>query len=162
MVSITSGDFNRDGTDDIALTWGTYYGPNYNTPCKAAVLYGSKLGNMLQKSKTFDLIYANSQIVRAAFTYGDINGDGTDELILGGQLVSDINKKVFSNRVIMMYNYNGDEDRFVLTYSENFEIIDEDQQGEDNKYFSSPACVANITTVKMNGVGKAALYIWTA
>jgi len=156
MVSITSGDFNRDGTDDIALTWGTYYGPNYNTPCKAAVLYGSKLGNMLQKSKTFDLIYANSQIVRAAFTYGDINGDGTDELILGGQLVSDINKKVFSNRVIMMYNYNGDEDRFVLTYSENFEIIDEDQQGEDNKYFSSPACVANITTVKMNGVGKAA------
>ena len=162
MVSITTGDFNRDGTDDIAISWGTYYGKDYNTSCKAAVLYGSKLGNMLQKSKPFELKYANSEIVRAAFTYGDINGDGTDELILGGQLVSDINKNVFSNRVIMMYNYDGDEDRFMLSYSENFKIIaDKDKQGnypegEDGFYHSSPACVANITTVKMNGAGKAA------
>jgi len=165
MVSITSGDFNRDGTDDIALTWGTYYGPDYKTACKAAVLYGSKLGDMLQKNKSFSLNYANSEIVRAAFTYGDVNGDGTDELILGGQLVSDINKKVLSNRVIMMYNYDGDQDAFILSYSNNFKVIeDKDKQGnypdgEDGLYYSSPASVVNIATVKMDGIGKAA-YIY--
>jgi len=162
MVSITTGDFNREGTDDIALTWGTYYGPEYNTPCKAAVLYGGKDSNMLQDSKSISLSYSNSEIVRAAFTYGDIDGNSTDELILGGQLVSDINNKVASTRVIMMYSYDGEDDEFDLYYSNNFKVIaDKDDNGkypagEDGLYWSTPACVANIAAVKMDGIGKAA------
>jgi hypothetical protein len=162
MVSATSGDFNEDGTDDIALTWGTYYGPGYNTSCKASVLYGDKYGKMLQTSKAINLSYSNSEIVRAAFTYGDIDGNQTDELILGGQLVSDINNKVTSTRVIMMYSYDGKNDKFTLNYANNFKVIaDKDKNGnppagEDGKYWSTPACVVNIAAVKMDGLGKAA------
>lgn len=162
MVSATSGDFNEDGTDDIALTWGTYYGPGFNTSCKASVLYGDKYGKMLQTSKAINLSYSNSEIVRAAFTYGDIDGNQTDELILGGQLVSDINNKVTSTRVIMMYSYDGKNDRFILNYANNFKVIEDKDRnnnypsGEDGLYWSTPACVVNIAAVKMDGLGKAA------
>lgn len=162
MVSVTSGDFNEDGTDDLALTWGTYYGPGYNTSCKASVLYGDKYGKMLQTSKAINLSYSNSDIVRAAFTYGDIDGNQTDELILGGQLVSDINNKVTSTRVIMMYSYDGKNDRFILNYANNFKVIEDKDKngrypaGEDGLYWSTPACVVNIAAVKMDGLGKAA------
>ena len=28
MVSLVSGDVNKNGIDDLAATWGYYYGPN--------------------------------------------------------------------------------------------------------------------------------------
>jgi len=159
MVSLSTGDFNRDGTDDLAMSWGVYYSSNYKNTSKAAILYGDKSNQMLQQEKPFDLSYGNSQLVRAAFAYADINGDDTQELILGAQSEDDINNGLMNTRVINLYNYNGPLDRFIPYSSDNFSLVDyEDDDGNlqtlgDGKYYSSPAMVANITPVRFGGRG---------
>lgn len=159
MVSLLAGDFNRDGTDDLAMTWGVYYSSDYKNNSKAVILYGDNKNEMLQKDKWFDLSYGNSQIVRAAFTCGDVNGDDTDEVILGGQSEDDINNGHMYTRVINMYTYNGDLDSFLPYSSDNFSLVQcEDEEGNlidlgDGKYYSSPAMVANISAVRFGGKG---------
>jgi hypothetical protein len=168
MVSLTSGDFNRDGTDDIALTWGYYYGDENNNACQAVVLYGSNT-NMLQVTRDIDLSYNTANIVRAAFTFGDIDGDNVDDLILGGQLASDIAGKNLNTRFIAIYTYDGTNDRFIQSTAKNFDLFEKKDgnyvhaamatRSIKDKYYSSPASTANIAAVNMNGVGKAA-YIY--
>lgn len=159
MVSLLSGDFNRDGTDDLAMSWGVYYSSEYKNTSKAVILYGDNKNEMLQRDKWFDLSYGNSQIVRAAFTYGDVNGDNTDEVILGGQSEDDINNGKMYTRLINMYTYNGDSDSFALYSSDNFSLIDyEDDEGVlqplgDGQYYSSPAMISNIAAVCFGGRG---------
>lgn len=41
MVSLTAGDMDGDGIDDLGITWGVYYGKAYKTKCQAVVLHGS-------------------------------------------------------------------------------------------------------------------------
>ncbi|MGI6685966.1 MAG: FG-GAP repeat domain-containing protein [Bacillota bacterium] len=157
MVSLLAGDFNRDGTDDLAMTWGVYYSKDYKNNSKAVILYGDDKNKMLQKDKWFDLSYGNSQIVRAAFAYGDVNGDNTSEVILGGQSEDDINNGIMDTRIINMYTYNGDLDSFIPYSSNNFNLVEfEDENGEmqprgDGKYYSSPAMAANIAAVRLGG-----------
>ena len=159
MVSLLSGDFNRDGTDDLAMSWGVYYSSDYKNESKAVILYGDNENRMLQEDKWFDLSYGNSQIVRAAFAYGDVNGDNTDEVILGGQSEDDINNGIMYTRIINMYTYNGDSDSFVTYSSNNFNLIEfENEDGDleplgDGKYYSSPAMAANIAAVRFGGKG---------
>ncbi|MFA9423208.1 MAG: hypothetical protein ACERLG_06500, partial [Sedimentibacter sp.] len=106
MVSLTSEDFNQDGVDDLAIAWGYYYGPTAKKGGTAAVLFGSE-SSMLQESTTFPLRYDDTDIVRAAFTYGDVVGDGSGQLVLGGQLNSDIEKNNLNSRFIAVYNWDG-------------------------------------------------------
>jgi hypothetical protein len=157
MVSLTAGDMTMDGVDDLAITWGVYYGPSYKTNCQAVVLHGSKTGTPLQTVSPFDLTYGTSKIVRAALTFGDADGDGKDELVMGGQLEVDIDAGEMNTRVISVYDY-APLTGFVRTASSNAELIERDDNGnlvapDDGYYFSSPGCVANIACVKMNGVG---------
>lgn len=165
MVSVTSGDLNQDGTSDLALTWGYYYGPTKYTNSKGVILCGSKTA-MLQKSMSIDLKYNNSQIVRAAFAYGDIDGDNVDDLILGGQLNSDIAAGNIYSRFVAVYTYNGDSDSFLQSVAKNFDLFakEENDAGEEvyvypamsthnNVFFSKPTMVANISAVNMRGVG---------
>lgn len=164
MVSLTSGDFSRDGIDDLALTWGYYYGPNKNNGCQAVVLYGSNT-SMLQKKKAIDLNYDGAQIVRAAFTYGDIDGDNVDDLILGGQLATDIAAGNLNTRFIGIYTYDGSTDNFIQSTAKNFDFFEKNDNGEyvymamereKVTFYSSPASVANIASVNMDGLGQAA------
>lgn len=168
MVSLTSGDFNRDGTDDLALTWGYYYGPTKYTNSKAVVLCGSKT-SMLQKSVSIGLEYNNSLIVRGAFTYGDVDGDNVDDLILGGQLNSDIASRNLNSRFVAVYTYNGDDDTFIQSVAKNFDLFSKNENGDyvypvmsehNNIFYSLPVMAANVTTVNMRGVGYASnIYI---
>ncbi len=159
MVSLLADDFNRDGTDDLAMTWGVYYSSEYKNDSKAVILYGDNKNEMLQKDKWFNLNYGNSQIVRAAFAYGDVNGDNTDEVILGGQAEDDINNGQMYTRIINMYTYNGDLDSFIPYSSNNFNLVEyEDDEGRlkplgDGKYYSSPAMIANLAAVRLAGKG---------
>ena len=163
MVSLTAGDFSRDGTDDLALTWGYYYGPGENNGGQAVILYGSNT-NMLQKKKTINLAYNGTEIVRAAFAYGDIDGDNVDDLILGGQLASDIAGGNLKTRFIGIFTYDGYTDNFIMSSARNFDLFEkEDGQyihapmaGRNDIYYSSPASIANIAAVKLDGVGSAA------
>lgn len=165
MVSLTSGDFNQDGIDDLALTWGYYYGADNCSNSQAVILRGAKNGIMTAKS--IDLSYDNSRIVRAAFTYGDIDGDNVDDLILGGQLNSDIAAGNLNTRFVAVYNYNGDDDAFVQSVAKNFDLFAKQKndageyvyvypvmQDHNDVFYSLPAMVADVAAVNMLGVGR--------
>jgi len=157
MVSLLAGDFNRDGTDDLALSWGVYYSSDYRNNSQASILYGSKTSNMLSVAKPFSLAYGQSQLVRAAFAYADINGDNVDEVVLGAQSEDDIKAGHMNTRVINVYAYNGPLDKFNLLSQDNFDLttyVDENgdtKKRGDGQYYSSPAMVANITPVRFAG-----------
>lgn len=159
MVSLVSGDFNKDGKTDIGATWGYYYGPNNNKGSKAVIMFGAT-SRMLQSSQEFDLTfdhpkYGKSDIVRASFTYGDLTGSGEELLILGGQSDADIKRSNLNTRYVAIYSWNGTS--FVSNVSKNFDLFEKDDKGQlvnsamsiDNGvYYSSPLCPANLAVVK--------------
>ena len=159
MVSLVSGDFNKDGKTDIGATWGYYYGPNNNKGSKAVIMFGAT-SRMLQSSQEFDLTfdhpkYGKSDIVRASFTYGDLTGSGEELLILGGQADADIKRSNLNTRYVAIYSWNGTS--FVSNVSKNFDLFEKDDKGQlvnsamsiDNGvYYSSPLCPANLAVVK--------------
>ena len=106
MVSLTTGDFNRDGIDDLAVTWVYYYGPQDNRGSTAVVLFGNST-RMLQRSHEFPLNFGSSNIVRGAFTYGDLLGSGSNVLILGGQLDDDSKAGELNSRYMSVYSWDG-------------------------------------------------------
>jgi hypothetical protein len=154
MVSLTSEDFNQDGVDDLAIAWGYYYGPTAKKGGTAAVLFGSE-SSMLQESTTFPLRYGDTDIVRAAFTYGDVIGDGSGQLILGGQLDSDIEKNNLNSRFIAVYNWDGT--KFKQTMANNYDLFEKTSAGVYKyanigisggyKFLSKPYCVSNMAVI---------------
>ena len=62
MISLVSGDVNQDGVDDLACTWGYYYGPQQNAGSRAVVMFGSTSAHMLQSSQKFPLTYEGAAI----------------------------------------------------------------------------------------------------
>jgi len=168
MVSLTSEDFNQDGVDDLAITWGYYYGPNAKKGGTAAVLFGSE-SSMLQKSTTFPLTYGGNDIVRATFTYGDVIGDGSGQLILGGQLDSDIENNNLYTRFIAVYNWNGTS--FSQKLSKNYDLYEKSTAGGQTTYkyanlginggynfLSKPYCVSNMAVISRGLNEPAMLY----
>ena len=159
MVSLVSGDFNKDGTADLAAAWGYYYGPDNNKGSKAVVMFGSK-GKMLQSSQEFDLTFDNtkygkSDIVRASFTLGDLTGSGEELLVLGGQSDDDIKHGNLNSRYVAIYTWNGKT--FESNISQNFDLFEKDSNGNlvnsnmfinNGNYYSSPLCPANLAVIK--------------
>lgn len=92
MISLVSGDVNQDGVDDLACTWGYYYGPQQNAGSRAVVMFGSTSAHMLQSSQEFPLTYEGSNLVRASFAFGDMTGGGKT-LILAAQSDADLQGK---------------------------------------------------------------------
>ena len=166
MVSLTSGDFNKDGVDDLATTYGFYYGSSKRNGGTAVVMFGSTSA-MLQDSTTFPLTYGTSPIVRAAFTYGDITGGG-DSLVLGGQLDSDIASGNLYSRFVAVYTYTGNS--FTQNMAQNFDLFDKTTHGgvtsyvysimsmHGDRFYSSPLCVSNLTTLSRGLSESAQLY----
>ena len=167
MVSLTSGDVNRDGIDDLAATWGYYYGPTQNKGSRAVVMFGAPKTAILQKSQEFSLTYGNSNIVRASFAFGDLAGSGEPCLILAGQSDSDLQAGNVNTRYVALYNWNGTE--FTSVINKNFDLFStndkgqldypimtrekvrlaDDEGNEEEKYifYSSPLCVANTAVI---------------
>lgn len=139
MVSLVSGDFNRDGVDDIAGTWGYYYGPEEKNESRAVVMFG-EASSMLTEFKEFPL----NGVVRGAFASGDFLGTGSDTLVLGGQKEEDINNRILNSRYVALYTWNGNT--FAPFMEKN--II------RYGTLYSSPLCVANIDVLEA-GPGKA-------
>ena len=77
MISMTSGDVDRDGIDDLSCTWGYYYGPTQNKGSKAVVMFGAKGKDIFKRSQQFDVTYGSSNIVRASFELGDTDTIGS-------------------------------------------------------------------------------------
>ena len=99
MISLVSGDVNQDGVDDLACTWGYYYGPQQNAGSRAVVMFGSTSAQMLQSSQEFPLTYEGSNLVRASFAFGDMTGGGKT-LILAAQSDADLKANKQNTRYV--------------------------------------------------------------
>lgn len=166
MVSLTTGDMTGDGVDDLGITWGYFCmksitkNTHIKESSKAVVLHGSKDGDYLQKSTCIPLHYNDSDsdydIVRAAMALGDTDGDGKNELVLGGQLVSDIDEVDLTTRYLATYDFYNETGKFECVAEGNMDIVDGEGGSatqEDGVYRSFPIFVSNLAIVKQDGVG---------
>lgn len=162
MISMTSGDVDRDGIDDLSCTWGYYYGPKQNKGSKAVVMFGAKDTDLLKRSQQFDINYGSSDIVRASFVFGDI-GTGEEELILCGQADADLKKGNTYSRYVALYTWDGK--KFVTNIQKNFDLFETNDKNElvysvmkRNKetddtgtqyysFYSLPLCPANTAII---------------
>ena len=120
MISLVSGDVNQDGVDDLACTWGYYYGPQQNAGSRAVVMFGSTSAHMLQSSQEFPLTYEGSNLVRASFAFGDMTGGGKT-LILAAQSDADLKANKQNTRYAGLYAWNGVT--FKPSVSQNFDLF---------------------------------------
>ena len=127
MVSLVSGDVDQDGIDDLACTWGYYYGPEQNIGSRAVVMFGGKDTNLLKRSQEFGLSYGASNIVRASFAFGDLAGSGEETLILCGQSDADL-KSGKDSRYVALYTWNGRG--FTSSMAQNFVLFEKDKDGK--------------------------------
>ena len=157
MISLTSGDVDRDGIDDLSCTWGYYYGPTQNKGSKAVVMFGGKDKDILKRSQPFDISYGSSNIVRASFVFGDI-GTGEDSLILCGQADADLKAGNTYSRYVAMYVWDGK--KFSANMEKNFNLFERDKDGNlvnakmsghgdkgKEMFYSLPLCPANTAII---------------
>ena len=124
MVSLVSGDFNRDGVDDLAISYGsavfTYKGSSAYADrmdaSQAVMLWGDR-AKMLQNSSPIDLNTAElGDQVRVSLIKGDLDEDGVQELIATGQPLSDAEEYGTGSWTGSEYFYKGNTKRTVITY----------------------------------------------
>ena len=162
MVSLTAADFDRDGTDDLAVSYG-YYGTYGEQPTKASVYLGGRAGEMLSQSIPLTL----GNVFRTGLATGDVDGDSYNELVIGGS-VRNATDKV---RYVGIYEWNGSG--FSLSSEKNIEIFKKEndsyiyeaakQRNEAKNgeyYYTSAAGSANVAVGKFNGLSEpACVYI---
>lgn len=154
MVSLTAGDYDKDGIDDLAVTWG-YFGGGTTQPSRATIMMGADNNQMMNRSYTFDLKSGGTNIYRASFAAGDVDNDGYNELVMGGSLAnSDLN-----SRYLAIYEWTGSG--FSIVTEQNFKLFEQEngvrtwQNIKDEKtYYSMPLAPANIAVGKFYGLGE--------
>ena len=166
MISLVSGDVNQDGVDDLACTWGYYYGPQQNAGSRAVVMFGSTSAHMLQSSQEFPLTYEGSNLVRASFAFGDMTGGGKT-LILAAQSDADLKANKQNTRYVGLYAWNGVT--FKPSVSKNFDLFSKDTDGNyiysamqkhtengTDVFHSLPLCPANTAIISRPTAGETA------
>ncbi|GAB6114313.1 S-layer family protein [Agathobaculum butyriciproducens] len=164
MISLVSGDVNQDGVDDLACTWGYYYGPQQNAGSRAVVMFGSTSAHMLQSSQEFPLTYEGSNLVRASFAFGDMTGGGKT-LILAAQSDADLKANKQNTRYVGLYAWNGVT--FQPSVSQNFDLFSKDKDGNyiysamqnhiengTDVFRSLPLCPANTAIISRPTAGE--------
>lgn len=160
MISLVSGDVNQDGVDDLACTWGYYYGPQQNAGSRAVVMFGSTSAHMLQSSQEFQLTYEGSNLVRASFAFGDMTGGGKT-LILAAQSDADLKANKQNTRYVGLYAWNGVT--FKPSVSQNFDLFSKNDKGEyiygamakhNDTFRSLPLCPANTAIISRPTAGE--------
>lgn len=160
MISLDSGDVNQDGVDDLACTWGYYYGPQQNAGSRAVVMFGSTSAHMLQSSQEFPLTYEGSNLVRASFAFGDMTGGGKT-LILAAQSDADLKANKQNTRYVGLYAWNGVT--FQPSVSQNFDLFSKNDKGEyiygamakhNDTFRSLPLCPANTAIISRPTAGE--------
>lgn len=174
MVSLTAADANQDGIDDLVIAWGYVQGYVYDDPfdislgSKAEVFLGdtydaSKGEYMLSDSMSINLDSGGAKLSRAAFATGDADGDGYDELVVGGTLMGES----ANSRYVAIYKWNGTG--FSRTAEASLDVF-ETHEGtserlwehisDESNYYSVVFGPANIAVGKFLGIENApAIYI---
>jgi len=149
MVSLCAGDMNRDGVDDLAISYGSveFMKPTDAVPpvlvtetdpvpSKAVVLFGSRT-TMLQTRQTLPL--GSEPVVRAAFAFRDVDGDTTKDLVLGAQPLDDLTAN--TRRVVGVYAWDGQS---LQLASSDLDVVAKDN-GYSTGYKSLPTMMCNVT-----------------
>ncbi len=170
MVSLLAADINRDGIDDLAVTYGYFHG-DISSPknvqsiqSRAAVLYGSKNNaNLLTAYDDFAIQSSDGQpIVRAAFTYGPLVGVDQESLVLGGQSATDLKNGKAYTRYAAVYQYDGEG--FGIVTDKNLDLFAKNDDGSyvyscmeraEEIFCSLPYNPANLAVIS-NGLTEAA------
>ena len=156
MVSLSAADYDKDGIDDLAISWGYFGDKSANVqPSRATIMMGADNNKMLTRSYSFDLKSGGTDIYRASFTAGDVDNDGYNELVMGGSLAnSDRN-----SRYLAIYEWNGNG--FSIVTEQNFKLFEEENGvrkwqniKNENKYFSMLFAPANVAVGKFYGIGE--------
>ena len=186
MVSLVSSDINRDGIDDLGLSYsGTQKSVNQwnvvswsvKMNSNAVILWGAN-HNMLQSSTALNL-YENElgAQFRTSLTVGDLNDDGYQELIATGQ--PSANLAANTTRSIVVYSFDGNgglatmykgNHKIVDGSYEKREVTDEDgntstvtewigANGFDGVYRSMPYVRTNAAALNLEGYDYGYLYL---
>ena len=154
MVSLSAADYDKDGIDDLAVSWG-YFGRGAIQPSRATIMMGADNNKMMTRKYSFDLKSGGTDLYRASFTAGDVDNDGYNELVMGGSLAnSDRN-----SRYLAVYEWNGSG--FSIVAEQNFKLFEEEngvrkwQNIKDDKtYYSMLFAPANVAVGKFYGIGE--------
>ena len=154
MVSLSAADYDKDGIDDLAVSWG-YFGSGAIQPSRATIMMGADNNKMMTRKYSFDLKSGGTDIYRASFTAGDVDNDGYNELVMGGSLAnSDRN-----SRYLAVYEWNGSG--FSIVAEQNFKLFEEEngvrkwQNIKDDKtYYSMLFAPANVAVGKFYGISE--------
>ena len=130
MVSLVSSDINRDGIDDLGLSYSGIqksvdHLKNVRWSVKmnsnAVILWGAN-HNMLQSSTALNL-YENElgAQFRTSLTVGDLNDDGYQELIATGQPSANFGAN--TTRSIVVYSFDGNGGLATM-YKGNHKVVD--------------------------------------
>ncbi len=189
MVSLVSGDFNRDGVDDLGISCGRFapFGESTVTMDKstAMILWGGK-SKMLQSSSPVDLDEAKlGEQTRVSLIKGDLDKDGYPELIATGHPTADLfdyttdysvaeTWETNTERSIITYLYDADAG-LIITYSGVQQIVsgsmntqqvnDETKEiwqsgnGFDERSYSQPLMRTNAAAFNAEGADYAYLYL---
>ncbi len=186
MVSLVSSDLNRDGIDDLGISYGRFALDANNvaeiTASRARILWGSRT-KMLQSSSELNL-YEDEHggaLTRVSLTTGDLDGDGYAELIATGHLTADLTEyfrselwETNTSRSITTYIY--DENLgLVKNYLGTHKVIDGEMvtstvdgesstawksaNGFDGQNFSQPLMRTNAAVIKPEGFDYPILYL---
>ena len=155
MVSLAAADYDKDGIDDLAVSWG-YFGAENIQPSHAVIMMGADNNKMMTRSYTFPLKANGTDIYRAGFTSGDVDNDGYNELVMGGSLANSTN----DSRYLAIYEWTGSG--FDIVAQENFDLFEAENGvrtwqniSDETKYYSMPYAPANIAVGKFYGIGEA-------
>ena len=154
MVSLSVADYDKDGIDDLAVSWG-YFGSGAIQPSRATIMMGADNNKMMTRKYSFDLKSGGTDIYRASFTAGDVDNDGYNELVMGGSLAnSDRN-----SRYLAVYEWNGSG--FSIVAEQNFKLFEEENGvrkwqniKDDTAYYSMLFAPANVAVGKFYGIGE--------
>ena len=154
MVSLSAADYDKDGIDDLAVSWG-YFGRGAIQPSRATIMMGADNNKMMTRKYSFDLKSGGTDIYRASFTAGDVDNDGYNELVMGGSLAnSDRN-----SRYLAVYEWNGSG--FSIVAEQNFKLFEEENGvrkwqniKNDTTYYSMLFAPANVAVGKFYGIGE--------
>lgn len=149
-VDVVSGDVSGDGIDDMILTWGITdydgYGKlktSHSVKSKSQILYGGKTGDMLKK---YQDIKFDVDLCRVAFTIGDLNNDGINDVVMGGERIDDaVNGN--TSRYLGYYEYDEESGELSPSCLQNINVVDNDEEA----YLSSHYMKANIAFCEMYG-----------
>ena len=167
-IDLTAGDSDNDGSCDLIISYGASDVWDaakdkrtiiHSLPSRSVLLYGSNGdsshgGQMLRDSQ--DLDYAGNELIRVSFAFGDLDGDGNEETLLGGQLSSEQDSN--TSRVLGKYIYDPDSDAMIPETVQSLDVVSgswhEDPKtkeqvfsssnGWDGRYYSIPAMKTNL------------------